>query len=81
MISLHIIIMYASYPIVFASTPQIQGAFAVGGPCQVLERSSFLGPSAFPPYQGVAAVAAACLRLQWGFVQSCSYQAERTEEG
>ena len=74
--------MHASYSIVFASTPRIQGAFAVGGPCQVLERSSFLGPSAFPPYLGVAAVvAAACLRLQWGSVQLCSYQAERTEEG
>ena len=71
---------HASYAIVSASTPLIQGAFVVGGPCQVLEHSSCRGPSAFPPCQGVAAVAAACLRLQWVSVLICSYRAERTGE-
>ena len=73
--------MQAVCAIVSASTPQIQGAFVVGGPCQVLEHSSCRGPSAFPPYQGVVVVAAACLRLRWGSVLTYSSRAERTEEG
>ena len=73
--------LYVCYSIVSASTPLFQGAFVVGGPCQVLEHSSCRGPSAFPPYQGVTVVAAACLRLQWGSVLTYSSRAERTEEG
>ena len=73
---------YVCYSIVSASIPLIQGAFVVGGPCQVLEHSPCRGPSAFPPCQGVAVVAAAaCLRLQWVSVLICSYPAERTGEG